>query len=233
MEEDIQTVTVKLSQYAGDLDYLKSLLSPEELDRAGRLCIESKRSRYSLSHGILHLVLGRFLKIGPEEVIIRYDRNGRPFAAGSRMPVRFSLSYSGDYAACSVSGGRTSGVDVQKWGAVRNPLRFARRYFTQEENALLQSTEDSLAPLFYRIWSRKEACAKALGMGRMLPFESLDVRPGLSSPEISITRPGGKIFFLTVTDLNLCRGYSAAAAALKGGASPRFIPEPLGSLKLK
>ena len=64
---------------------------------------------------------------------------------------------------CGVSDGEV-GVDIQKWVSFKE--RTAERFFAKEEWKLLQETGvEKRTELFYRLWSRKEACGKYTGQG--------------------------------------------------------------------
>ena len=96
---------------------------------------------------------------------------GKPVLAG-REELYFSLSHSGGYALCAVSG-RSVGADVQKRRRVN--LSMLRRFHPGERAWL-----EALAPAeaereFFRLWTRKEAWVKAVSRERMLSLKETDV----------------------------------------------------------
>lgn len=86
---------------------------------------------------------------------------GKPYLEGS--PFRFSLSHTGNVAACALATEEV-GLDLE---AVRTePKGVAARFFTAEENAEL----DAAAPgernqLFFTLWTAKESYLKLTGKG--------------------------------------------------------------------
>lgn len=83
------------------------------------------------------------------------DKNGKPFLKNS--DVLFSLSHSGDYAACAVSK-RAVGVDIQRVTDISE--RVLQRFCTDNElRAIKQSRNPQLMAV--KIWSLKESYLKA------------------------------------------------------------------------
>lgn len=113
---------------------------------------------------------------------------GKPVLA-DRSDVWFSLSHSGRYVLCAVSG-RPVGADVQQLRPTR--LSLARRLHPAEREWLSrQPVEEQNAALF-RLWTRKEAWVKAVSDERMLTLSETDVIhrvPGLFFRDYTL--PGG------------------------------------------
>jgi len=99
----------------------------------------------------------------PRELAYRYGEKGKPYLAD--IPLYFSLSHSGRFVLCAVSG-REIGADIQK---IRkgSEERIARRFFAaQEQEALAAcSDEEARLRLFYELWAKKEAYGKLTGQG--------------------------------------------------------------------
>lgn len=96
---------------------------------------------------------------------------GKPYC--DNLPEYFSLSHSGNFAICAISE-REIGADIQKKSPYRENL--AKRQFTLEEYNYVQHSPDKDAA-FTEIWSRKESCVKALGIGISLELNSFSVIP--------------------------------------------------------
>ena len=99
------------------------------------------------------------------------DKSGKPELAD--VPLRFSLSHSGDRCACAVYD-RAIGVDIQKRAAA--DVRILERRFTpREREYVLNSTDREAA--FTRVWTMKESYVKAFGAG--IPLDSFCTIGGL------------------------------------------------------
>lgn len=105
---------------------------------------------------------------------VRYDSYGKPYMEG-REHVTFSLSHSHKMAACVLNiapVGQTAapvGIDLQREVSdTECAVRVSSRYFSEgEKHMLAECAEDPAAYrwLFTRIWTRKEAILKYLGVG--------------------------------------------------------------------
>ncbi len=124
-----------------------------------------------------------------KELTFHYGAGGKPYL--DQFPLFFSLSHSGDYAACGISDFEI-GVDIQEYRGLgrmrrvpescdqehRNPdcsdevgrvsdLRLAERFFAAEEWRQLWDCmeEGRRQALFYRFWTQKESFGKLTGEG--------------------------------------------------------------------
>ena len=100
------------------------------------------------------------------------DPGGKPFLKG--MDLFFSLSHSGDLAACALSD-EPIGLDIQKQSRFRED--FIQRFYSPDERqAVLESDDRDGA--FTEIWAKKESYLKAIGSGVSVPLASFSsLRP--------------------------------------------------------
>lgn len=106
----------------------------------------------------------------PVEIVT--DKSGKPELAD--VPLRFSLSHSGDRCACAVYD-RAIGVDIQKRAAA--DVRILERRFTPCEREFVLNSADRGAA-FTRVWTMKESYVKAHGTG--IPLNSFCTIGGLA-----------------------------------------------------
>lgn len=160
----VATANVRLDP-ARHLDEAGRCLSAEESRRAGRFFKDADRVRYALGHAMLRILLARRLAVAPAEIAFAASPNGKPRLAGQGVPLAFNLSY-GDGMVALAFARRPVGVDVE---AVRDNVAFSdigRRFFRSDELRYLESGVDSgIRDRFFRLWTRKEAVLKALGVG--------------------------------------------------------------------
>lgn len=105
----------------------------------------------------------------PVEIVT--DTSGKPELAD--VPLRFSLSHSGDRCACAVYD-RAIGVDIQKRAAA--DVRILERRFTPREREYVLNSADREAA-FTHVWTMKESYVKAFGAG--IPLDSFCTIGGL------------------------------------------------------
>lgn len=105
---------------------------------------------------------------------VRYDSYGKPYFEGLEN-ASFNLSHSGYMVACALNSAphgeiaEQVGVDIERvcLDTVRAE-RVAERYFNEAEKALLApllGDDEAFCRLFTRIWTKKEAILKYLGVG--------------------------------------------------------------------
>lgn len=122
-----------------------------------------------------------------DQVVFTKDAYGKPYIVGK--PIYYNISHSGQYAVLVISDSDV-GVDVQlKKKAQKRKL--AERFFSKREQEMVRTDKED-GERFYRIWCRKEAYGKYLGVGLNeaillanvfseipdVEFHDLDVVPG-------------------------------------------------------
>ncbi len=150
----------------------RRLLSPVENRRADAFKFDRDRRSYLVTHLALRLVLAGALACPPEALDIVYDERGRPKLASAGGPrLSFSLSHCLSAGLLSVSNEPRLGVDIERLD--RNvPLELAAKLFSPAESQSIASADERLrAKLFLEIWTLKEAFAKAMGLGLLLPLD--------------------------------------------------------------
>jgi 4'-phosphopantetheinyl transferase len=124
----------------------------------------------SLGAGLLYAFALRKLGLSIHEPVTILSA-GKPVLT-QREDIWFSLSHSGDWAACAVSDVPV-GVDVQLVRPVK--LSIARRLHPGEREWLSQQSREEQTMEFFRLWTRKEAWVKAQSRDRMVSLSQVDV----------------------------------------------------------
>jgi len=152
-----------------------AVLSPAERLRAEGMADAVVRRDFVLAHALARRALTRLVTArAAEQWEFVYDVRGRPSVAGDDR-LRVSLSHAAGVVACAVTVGADCGIDVEPVAAT-GPRR---RVLTAEEAALLEASPPAAAAALYaRLWTIKEAYAKARGLGFLLPFDQLNVSLG-------------------------------------------------------
>ena len=160
------------------LDRALALLSDDERVRADRMGSAGARARFVLARATLRLLLAGVAgdATGPRDLRFRYGRHGKPYLPGG---LSFNVSHSADALVVAVTEQGRVGVDVERVRPVRRMDRVAARRFAPTEQAWMAATVDGPPNdhAFFRIWTRKEAFAKALGGGLAAPYRSFSVAP--------------------------------------------------------
>lgn len=143
-------------------------LQPDELARAQRLLRPSDQIRFKQVRGILRVILGRYLKSDPREIRFDYGPFGQPriLQRLENLPLHFNVSHSQQHAVFAFALQHRVGVDIEFARPLQHMQKMLDHICTTQENAELRNFDaDSRLRLFFRLWTRKEALLKAVGLG--------------------------------------------------------------------
>jgi len=213
-----------LSRTPAEVELFARLLSPDELERAGRFRFDTNRTEYILSRGTLRTLLGSYLGVSPRELQFVYSEYGRPSLADgvSLGALSFNVAHSGGVALLAFARGRRIGIDVERVLRDFGTSEVAERFFSSAERvALRQLPQGDRHEAFFRCWTRKEAFIKALGEGLSHPLDQFDVTLAPGDPAALLaTRPdASEVKRWMLWDIHLSDDYAAALAAEMNNAS--------------
>jgi 4'-phosphopantetheinyl transferase len=170
-----------------------SWLSPSEQERAARFVFPRDARRYRAAHAALRWLLAQHCGL-PARSEFDLGAHGKPHIGGHTAG-GFNLSH---------SGGRARTVD-DVW-----PV--AEQNFSADEYAALRRTPPAdVAHAFLSVWTRKEACLKAAGIGLNLLPASFEVGLGAERKRTTLATGQGSIELL-VQAVMLGAGMLAAVA---------------------
>lgn len=201
-------------------------LSKEELERVDSFKLAANRDSFVAGRILLRRALSWSVEneIPPSSWEFRINRFGKPVMDAGVPDIAFNISHSGQGVAVAVSKGSEMGVDLEPLdlSAISNPISEALSDDEQESLTRLSDTERWVR--FIRLWTAKEACAKALGLGASLDFSQLEVdletetlRLGPNLPKV------GQSLVLAARTIRLDGdAYSlSVASVVRQGAAPR------------
>jgi 4'-phosphopantetheinyl transferase len=205
----------------------EEVLSPEEEAQARRFHFQRDRDLYVAAHGLLRLMLAAYT--GADPLLLRFEvgRWGKPQLAGDgggTCPL-FNIAHSGARVLLGFSAGPQIGVDIERHRQLRDPVGIGERFFSAREAAVLRGLEpDAQGPAFFRLWTRKEAVIKALGLpvgGHSSEAEVLPVSERPGAGDTTVCGSTGSPARVRWIDLPTEPGYAAALAA------PETLPFPI------
>ena len=147
--------------------HLMAELSAAERERAARFATDPLRNRWLHGHVAMRTILARELAIPARDIAYLTGEHGKPqLAWHGPPPVDFSFSDVESIALLAVSRGGPVGVDVEtvRENVAITPISESR-FAIAERDAVRDAPESERAARFYRIWTRKEAALKAIGVG--------------------------------------------------------------------
>lgn len=140
------------------------VLDAAESQRVARKRFVRDRELLTLAYAVHRLWLAASLHCAPEEVPLRRDQRGCPMVPGT--PFHTSLSHCGDAIAIALSTAGAIGVDIEPTTRAHGMLDLAERICHPAELQVLAGLPDQLREsTLLRLWVRKEAWLKAVGVG--------------------------------------------------------------------
>ena len=134
----------------------------------------------------LRALLGRYLRIPADAVVLVESEHGRPeLAAPLDRTLQFNWSHSGDAALIAVTRECIPGVDIEQLRPRPRAMRLAERFFHPEETAALSKLDKSgQEQAFLQLWTAKEAVLKAMGRGIAFGLERLQLAVPPTAPRL-------------------------------------------------
>jgi len=210
-----------------DYNVINALLSQDEQARAKRFYRRDDGFRYVMSRVRLRSLLAEYTRIPVKDITFCYGPNGKPglLSKASWPNIHFSISHTSGLTLFAFALGEEVGVDIETAAHHIDVQAASKRFLGAAELAHFNSTpSDNRKSLFFKYWTRKEACLKLLGIGLSVEPQTIDVsKPPIvwvKADSSSEHRPEYKILWLM--DLQLDGGYMGACA-LAGSGPPKAV----------
>lgn len=184
--------------------FLETMLSADEVERASRFHFERDRKLFIVGRGTLRVLLGGYLGCLPQEVAFRYGANGKPMLAAGPdglPPLYFNLTHSDGVALLAFTRVGEVGIDLERirelpdWQSIAEaslPPRQLERLWRQPVHRRREE--------FFRAWTQQEALLKAAGTGlggvpqrvEDIKIYPLRAEPGFAAA-LAVTGASGRI----------------------------------------
>jgi phosphopantetheinyl transferase len=195
----------------------KPALFCAELDDSELASATRRRAQFEAGRKLLHHAAGEIF--GAARYVVEVlDERPVVTLEGAPAPAAASISHSGDVVICGLAASGLLGVDVERIRPRRQWEGLAEFALHPTELRQLEELSDAERwPAFYRVWTLKEALAKALGAGLGLPFNriSFDAQNRIEAAPSGAEFANGAWNFYTP---QLGGGYAAAAAWREGSS---------------
>ncbi|MFF0725230.1 4'-phosphopantetheinyl transferase family protein [Streptomyces sp. NPDC004134] len=194
-------------------------LDDAERQRHASFLRRADRIRYGVAHAELRRLLGELTGTAP--AALRFGRSACPRCGGPHgRPVlerpadgpEFSLSHGGGLVLVAVAPGRV-GVDVEPVRAAPPEPGLVERLHPAERAVVRTAPEALRSAAFTRLWTRKEAYLKGLGVGLGRALDADDVSTGVPGWHLVDLAPGN--------------GHTGALAVASAGAVDNAVDTAL------
>lgn len=194
-------------------------LDEAERRRAAAFLRPEPRARFVWSRLALRALVATRLGVAPDRVPLGLTAQGRPFVEAARPdgtpPLDFNLSHAADLGLIALlNGPGRVGVDLERVRPIPDWRQVAQLVFTANERAGLARREGDALDAFYRLWTAKEACLKAIGTGFLTDPRAVALDLGADGQPTGLTMPAG---CLKLIPLQPAPGFVGALA---------FTPQP-------
>lgn len=156
--------------YFGDASKFDSInlieiLSDDEIIRSDSFKNEIDSSVYIISRALLRKLLGSYLEIAPQQIVISYSSNGKPYLKDYPQ-IKFNVSHSHGAFAIAIALDYDIGLDIEPQNRKFDYQKLKSFLYSESE---LHMGED----LFLKVWTIKEAIMKAKGIGLSQPLNEI------------------------------------------------------------
>ncbi|MEW5814777.1 MAG: 4'-phosphopantetheinyl transferase superfamily protein [Spirochaetota bacterium] len=194
---------------------LQEILQKEEREKIDNYRVESAKQSFILSRGIVRLLLSRYIKVKPENILIVYNHNSKPEIDRSinNNSVSFNLSHSGNAILIGFAMKRRIGVDIERIHPLKKVDEIAQYVFSAGEyEEFVKLPFSKKQKVFFSCWTRKEAVIKALGLSIGETFDqfSVPLTSGRTGERITLEKYPDKNVTLFLSDLYGLGEYRAA-----------------------
>jgi 4'-phosphopantetheinyl transferase len=221
--DEVHVWRASLSLPAARVDELRQTLSADELERAQSYHFLKDRRHFIGARGVLRSILGRYLKLEPQQLRFCYSSHGKPAlesGAGRPGDLSFNVAHSGQLALFALTLNRRIGVDLERLRADLDYQQIAEQLFSPQERRALHAIAADLKPkAFINCWARKEAYLKATGEGLSTPLAqfAVSLAPGEPARLLDNTSDPREVTRWSLQELWPGPGYAGALAVEGAG----------------
>lgn len=162
------------------LEIFTRTLDRAESQKMSRFVFEHLRVRYARAHGMLRRLLAGYADCQPEELVFTQGSHGKPALVNTKG-LSFSLSHAGDSVAIAIARDLDIGIDIEQIKPIVDRDALVEQFFSPDELRCYKALPSQMQETaFFRLWTRKEAFVKGLGLGLSRPLDSFSV--GIEQP---------------------------------------------------
>ena len=189
---------------------MMGVLTTQEMEQCGRFLRPADRARCVAARALLRMVLAKYLPGDPRALPITVAASGKPYLeypAGASVAaadparreadgIQFNLSHAEECALIAVSRGMRVGIDVERMRDLRDMEAILQGFFSEQEQAFVAAHDgEERTRAFFLLWTRREAAAKAVGIGLYDSFARVALPPAgdtRSGFRVTLTRPAAQ-----------------------------------------
>ncbi|MFI9100853.1 4'-phosphopantetheinyl transferase family protein [Streptomyces fildesensis] len=206
----------------------RALLQPSDHERLARIRTPARAAEFITSRARIRTILSEVLDVPPDVIELGRRRcpccadpdHGPPMVLRPHTPLWIGISHTEGCGLLAVSDAPV-GVDVERVRTVRTE-ELAPVALTRSEDGYLRTVPEGIARerAFLRMWTRKEAVLKAVGIGISTDLTAIETHPrSVGTARVVAGLPGAPHTW-SVSDLSLPGPWVAAVARHDGRPGP-------------
>ena len=155
------------------MERYEAWLSAAERSRISNFRSDRRTREFIVGRGLARAALAHELGVAPQTIEFATEPQGKLAIAQPPSEVGFNLSHTADCVVCATCRDFAVGLDIERVMDRVNPLLISQRFFSESESRSIVALDPSeRLDRFFRIWTLKEALAKAHGLGLLAPTDS-------------------------------------------------------------
>lgn len=170
---EIHLWRVSLDPSEALLQAAKEALSDYELGRLDFFEFGKVRKSYTVSQGILRMLVANYLSLPLEEVELGRRAKGKPFCKNDES-LFFNMSNSGGLCVYAFSRDHELGIDLEQLRPLEDLDELIRKNFSASEQGYIRRKKEDELRRFFFFWTIKESYLKAIGEGMRIEPQNLE-----------------------------------------------------------
>jgi 4'-phosphopantetheinyl transferase len=191
-KEEVKVWYTYLNKWEDQVPEFRKYISEEEKEKLQLIKEENLRNKYIVSRFLLRRVISSYINLSLQQIQFEINTNGKPFLQKGMGDIKFNISHSFNLMVIGIAGNYEIGIDVEKLAFRKDLYSVSERFFKAEENEyILSLPEDLKLKTFYKVWTLKEAYAKAKGISMVSILDKTydhEITMNLLSMEKSFSR---------------------------------------------
>lgn len=207
--QGLKLFNLQLDKFHNEVIPLKACLNEEEVKKAGRFFFNKDRQRYIICRSVLKILLAQLTDQDISTIHLKQNKGQKPYLP-QHPNICFNLSYSKNQVLITIDE-KMIGVDIEKVESTFDYTSIIREVFTKEEVIFVNASKNH-AKTFYKLWTRKEAIVKAIGIGIEDSFKQISCLNGANDQPSSWMSNYGNLHVLS---FQLFNDYVGTIASLR------------------
>lgn len=174
---EIHIYLIDTTKIRDDIKKFFEILPQDEMQKVNNYKFIKNRERSIATFYYRRIILSKYTGLSPQELSFKINQYGKPSIENKNFSyIKFNYSHSNDIIIYSITRDSEIGIDIEFIKEISDMNSLVNNYFSSEEISTFRNTNNKIDQLnfFYKIWTRKEALLKAIGLGLTEDLKTID-----------------------------------------------------------